>query len=259
VTPNAQVSANGSIVPVPLAFLPGTCPAPGTWCTAQTVTVAAVDDAVAEGPRGYTLTHAATSVDGNYNGIAIVDVYPTVGDNDKFTFRTAAAHNGDFDNDPVLNGNADGSGVAEADAFCMADANRPNGSTYKALLVNPTVAPTRIGSVTADAGDGQVDWVLAPNTNYFRRDGTTPLFTTNANSIFVFGAMTNSFEASAGNTWSALRDDWRTLAGLNCTGWATTAGTAGVGDALATDGTALELGGPPTNCSATARLICVEQ
>ncbi|MCR9142989.1 MAG: DUF1554 domain-containing protein [bacterium] len=259
VNPDAQVSANASVLPVALNFLQGACPGPGTWCTAQTVTVAAVDDAVAEGPRGYTFTHVAASADGNYSGIGIINVNPAVIDNDKFTFRTAATHNGDFDNDATLSGDGDGSGIAEADAFCMADANRPNTSTYKALLADPTPAPERTASVTANAGDGQVDWVLAPNLNYFRQDGTTPLFTTNANGIFVFGAMTNSFAAAAGNHWSALRNDWRTLGGLNCSGWSSSGGNARVGDSFATDGTALQVGGPPTSCATALHLICVEQ
>ncbi len=258
-TPNAQASANASVVPLPLTFLAGACPGPGTWCTAQTVTVAGVDDAVAEGPRGYVFTHTAASGDANYNGIAIENVNVAVVDNDKFTFRTAAVHNGDFDNDAALGGDGDGSGIAEADAFCMADANRPNVSTYKALLVKAAPAPNRQGSTTPNAGDGQVDWALAANTNYYRQDGTTPLFTTNAAGIFVFGAMANSFAASAGDYWTALRADWRTVAGLSCTGWSATAGTGRTGDPAATAATAIERVAPPASCATPLHLICVEQ
>lgn len=259
VTPNAQASANASVVPIPLTFLAGACPGPGNWCTAQTVTVAAIDDAVAEGPRGYTFTHTAASADANYNGIGIESVLVAVADNDKFMFRTAAVHNGDFDNDATLGGNGDGSGIAEADAFCMADANRPNTSTYKALLVKAAPAPNRQASTTPNAGDGQVDWVLIPNMNYFRQDGVTPVFSTNAAGIFVFGAMTNSFAASAGDYWTALRADWRTVAGLSCAGWSATAGNGRTGDPAATAATALERAAPPTSCATALALLCVEQ
>ncbi|MCR9142988.1 MAG: DUF1554 domain-containing protein [bacterium] len=257
ITPNAQVSANASVLPIGLNFTVGACPGPGDWCTAQTVTVAAVDDAVAEGPRGYTFTHTATSTDANYNGIGIINVNPAVIDNDKFVFRTAATHNGDFDNDPLLGGNGDGSGIAEADAFCTADANRPNTSTYRALLSKTTPAPARIGSLTPNLGDGQTDWVLSPNLNYYRQDGTTPVFTADANGIFVFGAFSNSFEASAGLYWTGLRNDWVVRAGLNCSGWSSTGGNGGTGDPTATNGAAIQSATPL--CATPTHLICVEQ
>jgi len=65
--------------PTPLTFTTG------TWNTAQAVTVAAVDDAVAEGAHIDTITHAATSADGDYNGIVISDVSVDITDNDDFT------------------------------------------------------------------------------------------------------------------------------------------------------------------------------
>lgn len=53
-----------------------------TWILAQTVTVSAVDDAVSEGLHTGTVTHAATSADPNYNGIAVPSVTVTITDND---------------------------------------------------------------------------------------------------------------------------------------------------------------------------------
>lgn len=259
VTASAQASANGSFTTTVLNFTSGGCPGPGNWCTAQTVTVAAADDAAVEGTHNAAFSHTVASGDAAYNGLAVSNVTAAITDNDRFTFRTAATHNGDFDNDAALGGNGDGFGIAEADSFCMADTNRPNTSTYKALLVNPVAALFRRGSQTANAGDGQIDWVLTPNTSYYRRDGTTALFTTNPNSIFVFGTMTNSFEASAGNYWSSLRNDWRTGPVQSCASWSESTGNARVGDALATDGSALRLTGPPTACSAASQLICIEQ
>ncbi len=52
------------------------------WAIPQTVTVTAVDDAVAEGPRTSTITHTATSGDVNYDGIVIADVTASITDND---------------------------------------------------------------------------------------------------------------------------------------------------------------------------------
>jgi hypothetical protein len=50
------------------------------WSTPQTVTVTAVNDAVAEGTHSGTITQAAASTDPGYNGIAIAAVTATITD-----------------------------------------------------------------------------------------------------------------------------------------------------------------------------------
>lgn len=54
----------------------------GNWDTAQTVTVSAVDDAVAEGLHTDDITHAVTSGDAGYDGLSISDVAVQIADND---------------------------------------------------------------------------------------------------------------------------------------------------------------------------------
>ncbi len=56
------------------------------WNTAQTITVTAVNDALAEGDHTSTLSHVATSTDLGYEGIAIADVVANVTDNDAAAF-----------------------------------------------------------------------------------------------------------------------------------------------------------------------------
>ncbi len=80
---DAQLRANGGTSPATLTFTAGACPGIGNWCTAQTVTVSAVDDAVSETlMTTSSITHSATSADANYTGIAIVSVTSNVTDND---------------------------------------------------------------------------------------------------------------------------------------------------------------------------------
>ena len=55
---------------------------PGSWNTAQTVTVTGVDDAVDDGDIIYTILTTATSVDAVYNNILVADVSVTNLDND---------------------------------------------------------------------------------------------------------------------------------------------------------------------------------
>ena len=71
-----SVGPHASVSPAQLVFTPG------NWNTAQSVTVSAVDDALAEGAHVETITHAAASSDGNYNGISVASVTVNVTDND---------------------------------------------------------------------------------------------------------------------------------------------------------------------------------
>jgi len=55
---------------------------PANWNVPQTVTVTAVDDALAEGTHTGTIQHTVSSADSNYNGLAISPVTVTITDND---------------------------------------------------------------------------------------------------------------------------------------------------------------------------------
>ncbi|MFW5827578.1 MAG: InlB B-repeat-containing protein, partial [Alkalispirochaeta sp.] len=71
------------------------------WDTAQAVTVAAVDDVTAEGPHNDTITHAAASGDGGYDGIAISDVSVSITDNEfTVTYNANGASSGTPPIDP---------------------------------------------------------------------------------------------------------------------------------------------------------------
>ncbi len=79
VTIGVESGATGAatINPATLTF------APSNWNTTQTVTVTAVDDLVDQGgSRRVTISHSATSSDGNYNNISIPRLTATVVDND---------------------------------------------------------------------------------------------------------------------------------------------------------------------------------
>ncbi len=60
------------------------------WNVPQTITVTAVDDAIAEGSHASTISHVATSIDGNYDGVAISSVTSTITDNDTAGFTVSA-------------------------------------------------------------------------------------------------------------------------------------------------------------------------
>ena len=60
------------------------------WSTAQTVTVAAVDDRKVEGSHTAAIIHAVNSSDGLYNGITVPAVTVTIADNDSATITFAS-------------------------------------------------------------------------------------------------------------------------------------------------------------------------
>ena len=70
-------ATEGTVLPASLTFTSA------NWNTAQTVTVTGVNDDLDDGDIAYSIvTAAATSADGNYNGINAADVAVTNTDND---------------------------------------------------------------------------------------------------------------------------------------------------------------------------------
>jgi hypothetical protein len=76
VTVTMAADAQVSVSPVTLTFTPN------NWNVPQTVTVAAVNDGVFEGNHSGTISHTATSADGNYDGILISQVTANITDDD---------------------------------------------------------------------------------------------------------------------------------------------------------------------------------
>ncbi len=136
-----------------------------------------------------------------------------------------------------------------------ADANYPGSWTYKAFIVDGT---NRIASVTSNSGDGQVDWVLKANTDYTRLDGTA-IMTTNANSIFVFGTLTNSFASSDTGYYTGLWSYWSVVTTAHCSSWTSNSGasSARLGDQTSTSSSSIQAFG--VICSSIQNLVCIEQ
>lgn len=81
ITPGAGATVNGGAIPINLTFN-ASCPGATCWSTAQSVTVGALNDAIAEGAHSATISYATTSADLNYNGLVIPGVTVNITDND---------------------------------------------------------------------------------------------------------------------------------------------------------------------------------
>ena len=170
-------------------------------------------------------------------------------------FLTAATTRGDFQS-PLS------AGPKGADEFCSQ--NLPSGvtGTFKALIVGSNITPSgndRKASNTANAGDGQIQWVLKSNQTYQRPDSTI-IGTTNANGLFNF-PLQNPFAVS-GSFWSGLSTDW-TNGTNNCVGsggaWDPAGGGSNglYGDASQTSSAAIS--SASQGCTNTHSILCVEQ
>ena len=181
-------------------------------------------------------------------------VFARAQDWNKYIFITTATHDGNF-----ASGFA--TAIAGADDFCAQQKSSsapwlPGFSAeYRALL---TDGATRRASLTADVGDGQTGWVLAPNTTYYRPDGMV-LFTTNAVALYNMNTgLRNPFTSdasAAARWWTGLDLGWETL--LTCSSWTSSVANGTRGQ-----------GGTTTNASLSAasngggtpiRLLCVRQ
>jgi len=121
--------------------------------------------------------------------------------------------------------------------------------------------------MTANAGDGQIDWIFRANATYLRNDGVQ-IGTTGANALLTFPlAVTASGHSgpcpcptSVTAIYTGMFSDWRTDTGIgNCGNWTSTAGSYNAGDPNIT-GIGV-IGGNGRSCSpgGVDGLLCVEQ
>lgn len=173
------------------------------------------------------------------------------------TFVTAAAFNGD-----IQTAGGQATGIASADYLCMTDTNKPaDSSTYKAMLVDGTNRVACTTSLCSGGTSEHIDWVLQPNAEYYRSDGTTLILKTNANGVFDFGAnLTNSFDTSASTYYTGLLGDWNFDWNDICLGWTTDdIGPGGIGAYGLGDQKNYSSIFGTDFCNAVRRLVCVEQ
>ena len=215
------------------------------WNTAQNLVVTGG----ATAPLDYKIVidGAVTSGDPNYSGVTgtllhtgiSVKNFPA---GDRFIFVTNSSYPGDL------------GGISGADTKCNADANKPNGSTYKAMLVGGTRRACSTVNCSGGASE-HLDWVLYPNTTYIRSPGLVTIGTTNATvGIFPF-SLTNAFGTSGSFTWTGMTTAWQNNS--TCSVWTSivASGTYGIDSSTTTSALSFGTG----TCGSGSRLYCVEQ
>ncbi|WP_232369463.1 DUF1554 domain-containing protein [Leptospira abararensis] len=141
------------------------------------------------------------------------------------------------------------------DTLCSTDGNYPGTGTYKAMVVDGV---TRRASVSANLGDGQINWIFAPNRAYYQPEGT--IGTTSSGGLFI-STLTTRFSANS-KYWTGLNADWTTNTSNTCNQWSSNLGTYNgiMGQGNSTSVTVITTGWAPEPCNANIQqLICVEQ
>lgn len=175
-------------------------------------------------------------------------------------FMTDETHSPDFAGDADLTG-ADG--VARADDFCNRSSTKPDDAVYKALIV---AGGRRDGA-------SLTDWVLQPNTTYYRVYEDVVIGTTTDAAIFdvVTSQLTNSIGDCGTNpdtcSYSGRPEVLTGIAdvsdfsanGEDCDGWSGTSGMARFGAFIESDANAFRNGQIFCSNPVPAHLYCVEQ
>ncbi len=164
-------------------------------------------------------------------------------------------------------------GANRFDAQCQTDANTKgisdSGKTiYKALVFTNSTSngvTRRLSCLTAYCANGTgeaVGWVLEPNKQYRRENGTTIIGTTNANAIFDF-PLTNSFTGVNEDHWTGFTESWASVTNSvvgNCQFFQSNnvAGSSIVGNGAAVGAEAVNTASMAA-CSEQKKVLCVEQ
>ncbi|XDD48303.1 DUF1554 domain-containing protein [Leptospira sp. WS39.C2] len=152
-------------------------------------------------------------------------------------------------------------GISGLDSQCNSDENKPSGGgNYKAMVADGTnrVACTSANCATASTSE-HIDWILKPNKEYRRDDGSTVIGYTTKNGIFE-SDLTNEISSVINGTnltITGLNANW-TNSSNDCSNFSTTVGNVAIGSHIEKTITSVIAFGSAV-CSSTRKLICVEQ
>lgn len=175
---------------------------------------------------------------------------PTCEDQGGKCLFVTAGINGDID------ANGDGTWYTEADAVCTAQRPSELSGEYKAMLASS-------GSNRRASGGG-FNWVLQPETSYYRYEDNALVGKTTLESIFqTYSASFSS--ATTGNYWSGLTSGYSAMSACasNCTPgnhWddSTNGRTGCVGSLNSTNNTTAVANGN-TTCDQMLPIVCAQQ
>ncbi|WP_265390924.1 DUF1554 domain-containing protein [Leptospira kanakyensis] len=151
-------------------------------------------------------------------------------------------------------------GISGADAICMNDAKKPTlprRALYKAFLVDDV---NRIACTTNNCGTGGAsenkDWILKPNTSYFRAADMTKFTITDGSGIFNSQLVHVDVNVLTNTLTGLNATGWTTFTNNHCNRWTNGTGTGNVAVAQNSVSVFTSVLG---DCSAPSVILCVEQ
>lgn len=176
---------------------------------------------------------------GMVSGVNVSNIAVTCASNALSIFMTTGTYDGAL------------GGFSGADAICDGEFDGT-----KALLAQGGVRMPCNPGVTCDISHN-IDWVLLPNTTYYRADGLTEIGTTNSAGIFPFPLDAAFSASSTAEIWTGLQSTWET--GFSCGGWVMNSSAVGLSwfsDQVAEGSIVADTF---ADCGVARRLLCVQQ
>lgn len=210
------------------------------WFIPQDIQITGVNDSLLNGTREFRVILIPISADTKLD-LNPAEIQMQILDNEKkMFFSTNSYQGGAF------------GGVPGADVICATNPKCPLGSLCKAVIINGT---SRIASVTANLGDGQVDWVLNPNTHYYRTDGATLISNTNSTALLQI-PFSNVIDSNVTGSWIGSASGW--VYGPNhCQNWSDNTNFY-TGNSFRTLNTDITFFGGNFSCNVPYYLLCTE-
>jgi hypothetical protein len=187
----------------------------------------------------------------------------------KYIFLTVSTHNGNFDQDSILqiNGavNNDLNGISEIDQFCRIEKNLnfqtlPGEATEYKALVADSVNRRACSSTNCVGGSSEhIDWVLKTNQDYYLPN-KTKIFTTES-FAGIINFQTRNIEqildSSGKEYWTGLDVDFRST--LKCLNWNNSSGIQFSRRGISNSTSISFFSNSTVNCGTLNSIICVRQ
>ncbi len=148
-------------------------------------------------------------------------------------------------------------GAAGADTKCNNASNKPSGTgTFKAIIADTSRRACTTANCTSASEN--LNWVMLPNTKYYRDDGATEIQTTNGAGVFTL-PLAIALTENSHLVYTGIKTDWTNDGANNCSNWTSNSagqnGRAGFSDST----TSNVLGQLTIGCDSGMHLLCVEQ
>ncbi|MFZ5629315.1 MAG: DUF1554 domain-containing protein [Spirochaetota bacterium] len=148
-------------------------------------------------------------------------------------------------------------GAAGADTKCNNASNKPSGATtFRALVADATRRACTTANCTAASEN--LNWIMLPNTKYYRADGTTEIQSTNGAGVFAL-PLAVAVSENSHLVYTGIHANWTSDTTNNCVNWTSNNAAQSARAGFSDSTTGNLLGQITIACDSGMHLLCVEQ